>query len=55
MSKIKVFILFPENLLIQVKLFFFFFYMENKSKHSNMGKKRKLLSPIASHSVPLGL
>lgn len=51
MGKIKVFILFPEILLIQVKLLIFF-YMENKSKHSIMGKG---IFTIASHSVPLGL
>lgn len=42
MSKIKVFILFPEILLIQQKLIIL--YMENISKHSNMCRKGKEFS-----------
>lgn len=41
-SKIKVFILFPEILLIQLKRIFL--YMENRSKHSSMCRKGKALS-----------
>lgn len=43
MSKIRVFILFPEILLIQLKLLIFL-YMENISKCSNMCRKGKAFS-----------